>query len=1443
MKQLDKLPKAASSVAFALTSGFLFWWALKSGNPLWMITAAVGAVGSLTMGIKWLSERRTKAALAAAKVEPAAEGEPAVAAEPETDPRERIDELKKSFRQGVKRFLPFRKDLYSVPWYLVVGETGAGKTEAIRHSSLGFPPGLQDENQGVGGTENLHWWFTNQAVILDTAGEWIFREDQEDAPSEWIELFKLLKSHRPRTPLNGIVLTISADSLLADSPEEMKTKAGKIARKLSQVQRLLDIRFPVFVMVTKSDTIVGFREFFEKSGTAEQNQMLGWSNPASVDEPYQPAALDSHLEGVFADLKRRRLELLAAPPARKATAEPGADPMAALYAFPENLKLILPGLRTYLESIFLLGEWSAKPLFLRGVFFTSSMRQGPPLDVQAQEMFSAPAQTAGHTSESHENEEDRERSYFLHDLFAEKVFREKGLIFSANSAKSHKRISRALLWSFSLASIALLIFLTWLSSYTLQDEVGVEQAYWESAAEPRHWKRRSGCLTWNPVLDTATGGGLGYAESDSIRVDDKSYTSGTFLGRIADRAGSPMRLPWTFRFTAEIEGGLSKRRLTAARALFESSVLCPLYNAAVRKMTRQSADHWTPEASAAVGELLRLEVQKVRGEAGDQLVDLDALFRFVLPEADYRRYARNDAKVLGAALRKLYAGRNSEGWPPERLKVGSRHSRYAVTEGIKDFKAYWADQMKPKPTSRFFSHISALTEAGEDFLQAEMRLSTLSRAAALEAAPPASLVAHNVATGEWERQFETMRAARKRIRKNVGGLEGGSLKKTYEQNATDALDGVKKGFEELRALMKPVTETDDKNQPVGTDYLADLDAELELQLKTIMGGLKKGAVLEKISDLDASAFAAVGDGITQRAFEARYKLYALGHHELTKRPGTPGVFGLKEALAAEHRDLKLTREVIRKRAKQLMTVRAMKEAAEASLYACNLAERWRAFVQIKAALDQVRNAPVGVEDLVKRRAVALEPAARPKVPLTAVQGGSLDPRYSAVAATQVLAAREAISAALKRGDGAGKALERDQLRADFKKTGVRLDSYFTGYAKHWINIVENDLRVKPEKDFQRQLTRLRPWEVNDAIGRLLKAADEALTGFDLAVGPDLAARAKAVRRSIKAGRERVGSQLFSDKCKKVLRKWAEASSGTGDLRATLLGTDAAKFKDEYLVSSRRDDVVVGYWLDLSLIALTHLGDGFQKGAGAHFKDMALLKKFPLAAPGIGSLSANEVLAARRTFDKLRADPSLLPAKSLGAGGKTGIAALDAAIRRLASYEPPRPDRAWFAAAGKVLAGLPANQKGLECEVSIIAVADQAKTSGKASSAKPAGAIQIWRLIALRQGGRRIGPARTEQLKDHVLGKVLYPGEEMNFELFKFPDGKPHRTVKVEGPWAALALLHRFKASRSEKNKLEWVVDLAAKDDLGYPRTLRLKFKFSRELPPLKEWPTGRQSNR
>ena len=53
-----------------------------------------------------------------------------------TDPalRGRLEDLQRNFARGIEKFQTAGKDFYGLPWYVIAGEPGSGKTEAIRHS-------------------------------------------------------------------------------------------------------------------------------------------------------------------------------------------------------------------------------------------------------------------------------------------------------------------------------------------------------------------------------------------------------------------------------------------------------------------------------------------------------------------------------------------------------------------------------------------------------------------------------------------------------------------------------------------------------------------------------------------------------------------------------------------------------------------------------------------------------------------------------------------------------------------------------------------------------------------------------------------------------------------------------------------------------------------------------------------------------------------------------------------------------------------------------------------------------------------------------------------------------------------------------------------------------------------------------------------------------------
>ena len=119
--------------------------------------------------------------------------------------------------------------------------------------------------RGVGGTRNCDWWFTDEAVFLDTAGRYTTQDSDPNSDSEgWKEFLTLLATYRKRRPLNGIVLTISVQDLMTQGDADREAHVEAARRRLNELTQELHVQLPVYLMVTKCDVVPGFMEYFDE---------------------------------------------------------------------------------------------------------------------------------------------------------------------------------------------------------------------------------------------------------------------------------------------------------------------------------------------------------------------------------------------------------------------------------------------------------------------------------------------------------------------------------------------------------------------------------------------------------------------------------------------------------------------------------------------------------------------------------------------------------------------------------------------------------------------------------------------------------------------------------------------------------------------------------------------------------------------------------------------------------------------------------------------------------------------------------------------------------------------------------------------------------------------------------------------------------------------------
>ncbi|MEJ1963376.1 MAG: type VI secretion system membrane subunit TssM [Gammaproteobacteria bacterium] len=296
---------------------------------------------------------------------------------------------------------------------------GLRQDDGARQFGLNFPLAQQfgkEALRGVGGTRNCDWWFTDKAILLDTAGRYTTQDSNARADSAgWIAFLQLLRKFRSRQPINGVILAMSASDLLVADDKERERHIAAIRARLDEIGRTLRIDVPVYVLVTKCDLVAGFTEFFDDLGQDARAQVWGTTFPIEATESGQAP---EQFEKEFARLlERLQLHVLG-------RMERERDPRrrVGVLAFPQQMAAFGPLLGDLLKRVFSTTDFDSQ-ILLRGVYFTSGTQEGTPVD----RMLGAIARAFGVTSAVAPQAAGRGKAYFIERLLKNVVFRESGL--------------------------------------------------------------------------------------------------------------------------------------------------------------------------------------------------------------------------------------------------------------------------------------------------------------------------------------------------------------------------------------------------------------------------------------------------------------------------------------------------------------------------------------------------------------------------------------------------------------------------------------------------------------------------------------------------------------------------------------------------------------------------------------------------------------------------------------------------------------------------------------------------------------------------------------------------------------------------------------------------------------------------------------------------------
>lgn len=373
--------------------------------------------------------------------------------------REEVSLLRERLLQSIERLHSNKprgsnpKDaLYALPWYLVIGQPAAGKSTMLYQSGLNFPYAEREGARvaGLGGTRNCDWFFSSEAVLLDTAGRYM--NNQEEA-GKWRAFLQLLRQHRQRRPLNGLIVTVSIHDILQTSLEDQERIAKRLRERIQETHALLEVRLPVYLVFTKCDLVPGFASFYRQMDDVARGEVMGktFSHKGyeQADWGRQFGVAMDELVSYWQQVASQQLVMQDIQITRQDS---------AVYRFPLELAALKPRLQLFVDALLRANPYQKAEL-LRGFYFTSA------LDADQPEM-------GGHTRQVTERfslDSDQEiasgdaqpRPLFINSLFRKVIIPDQHLVALYTTNHRERRRKAAWIGGAGLVAVLLCSLLGW----------------------------------------------------------------------------------------------------------------------------------------------------------------------------------------------------------------------------------------------------------------------------------------------------------------------------------------------------------------------------------------------------------------------------------------------------------------------------------------------------------------------------------------------------------------------------------------------------------------------------------------------------------------------------------------------------------------------------------------------------------------------------------------------------------------------------------------------------------------------------------------------------------------------------------------------------------------------------------------------------------------------
>lgn len=369
---------------------------------------------------------------------------------------------------ALKEHIADKDYIYQLPWYVVVGFNGVGKTSFINRSNQKFTLTAVERTSKrylrANSLYQVDWWASDEAILIDPAGEMIEQTTNEQDPDGkiaqglWNHLLTWIGKARPHRPLNGVVLVLDLPKLIGSKHSDRQAMASLLRTRIREITEQAGARIPVYVVLNKADLIEGFDVFYNDLKQSERYQNLGFSFQLNTDDNIddwtkefaeQYAAFVKEIEEMVFD---------------KMAVTISQDEREAMYMYARQLSGMKDILLQFISDVLESDRFTTTP-YARGVYFSSIFQQGVPMDfyqTAISKQFDLPYVVPSYIGEK------PQRTFFTHDFFKNIIYPEAGLV--SDNEKEMKRHRRKFMLSATAIGICAVALLTVWQTYYYKNQ-------------------------------------------------------------------------------------------------------------------------------------------------------------------------------------------------------------------------------------------------------------------------------------------------------------------------------------------------------------------------------------------------------------------------------------------------------------------------------------------------------------------------------------------------------------------------------------------------------------------------------------------------------------------------------------------------------------------------------------------------------------------------------------------------------------------------------------------------------------------------------------------------------------------------------------------------------------------------------------------------------------